>query len=66
MYNDYMQSEETQSITECKRLEAPTVSQIKEVKTIFNDFGIALEIPSFRTFAELDIFRRTAIFAAVA
>lgn len=54
------------SEAENKRLQAPTKAEIAEVKTIFADFGIKKSIPLFRTFAELDIFRRTEVNAVFA
>lgn len=36
------------------RESAPTKLQLKEVRTLLNDFGISVKIPQFQTFRELD------------
>jgi len=65
MANDFS-IQPAKSEAECNRLKPPTAAEIKEIKTIFKDFGIIKDMPLFRTYAELDIFRRSAIKTAFA
>ena len=48
-------------ISETDRRYPPSKEQMKEILIILDDFGVKKEMPTFRTFAELDVFRRTAI-----